>query len=213
MVSNTLEATQLNPSAISPDNCLIAIMNIRTDTIDHSPRGIWLATSGSTASVHANEINWGEYNMTCFKVCDTGFYYDGDTSGGTCILCPLECPSCYNHTSCCADGHAFENGTCTQCASNQFLASSNTSCINCPIGCATCSSGTVCTSCLDGYVVSGESCVTFSTTRSSSSSSSTSTVAYMALVIAIIAIAAIFLILICFHCGSSSRRKGEKFSD
>ena len=107
--------------------------------------------------------------ITCYE-CDKGLYL----SGTTCLPCLFGCNSCTNSTNCfgCQSGNYDSYfmmcvpyacvtrdamNKCIQCPSGSYL--NNDVCVTCINGCSTCTSVDICTSCVQGFVLLDNSCI------------------------------------------------------
>ena len=107
-----------------------------------------------------------EATATCVELnCSDAEY----VKGNECLPCSgtiSNCLTCSGENTCtvCENGFTLQNGQCVgvDCAAGTYLNMSKNpaTCDSCSSPCATCSgSATSCTSCVDGYKLSGSSCV------------------------------------------------------
>ena len=107
-----------------------------------------------------------EATATCVELnCSDAEY----VKGNECLPCSgtiSNCLTCSGENTCtvCENGFTLQNGQCVgvDCAAGTYLNMSKNpaTCDSCTSPCATCSgSATSCTSCVDGYKLSGSSCV------------------------------------------------------
>ena len=107
-----------------------------------------------------------EATATCVELnCSAAEYVEGNECKSCSDALP-GCVECSNGNTCtvCANGFTLQNGQCVgvDCAAGTYLNMSKdpAKCDSCTSPCATCSgSATSCTSCVDGYKLSGSSCV------------------------------------------------------
>lgn len=107
-----------------------------------------------------------EATATCVELnCSAAEYVEGNECKSCSDALP-GCVECSNGNTCtvCANGFTLQNGQCVgvDCAAGTYLNMSEdpAKCDSCTSPCATCSgSATSCTSCVDGYKLSGSSCV------------------------------------------------------
>ena len=107
-----------------------------------------------------------EATATCVELnCSAAEYVEGNECKSCSDALP-GCVECSNGNTCtvCANGFTLQNGQCVgvDCGAGTYLNMSKdpATCDSCTSPCATCSgSATSCTSCVDGYKLSGSSCV------------------------------------------------------
>ena len=107
-----------------------------------------------------------EATATCVELnCSAAEYVEGNECKSCSDALP-GCVECSNGNTCtvCANGFTLQNGQCVgvDCGAGTYLNMSENpaKCDSCTSPCATCSgSATSCTSCVDGYKLSGSSCV------------------------------------------------------
>ncbi|ELP83902.1 hypothetical protein EIN_440760 [Entamoeba invadens IP1] len=116
--------------------------------------------------------------QTCVETCGDK-YYSVESPIKICLECPENCKTCSDGTTCnaCDDGKLLIEDTkkCTEnadCPSNYYKDNDNKKCVKCKNNCLTCENENKCLSCVDGYVISEDQCISCSSIQGCSKCSS-----------------------------------------